>query len=533
MDSSAAAEARAQPRRVTDRERFLTFALAAAELLVEVLPDGRIDLAIGAFQSHFGLPPDSWHGRGVRELIALQDRADFDLAFGILLARNRLVPTAFRLSSATAMPVAVSGLRLLGQDDGRMCLTIAATPGRTAAAPHRPGQPAHLVDAATLQEAASAEARASQPRGTLGLLEIQGGTGAAGESIAALIRRTLTEALAADSLAGEFGAGRYGILCPTEVDIGALGLQLEALLLTAGHTVSVATSSLGLNHVGLTAMQATRALRYALSAFADGGTAAVVEAGFDAGLGGFVAAACTRGAWLRRAIAENRFSLIFQPIVALASGEVQHFEALLRPDPEPGNADLTPQNFVAFAETIGLSEELDWAVLGSVCAAARRARSLRIAANLSGLTLQSPAFRDRLLDLLDAEPLLTHRLMLEITETAEITDEAEAMTTIAALRDRGVPLCIDDFGAGAAAFRYLRLLRVDYVKIDGIFVTNAIRSPKDRVILASMVELIHGVGALVIAEHVETEEEAALMRDLGVDFGQGWLHGRPGPLPGG
>jgi EAL domain-containing protein (putative c-di-GMP-specific phosphodiesterase class I) len=190
------------------------------------------------------------------------------------------------------------------------------------------------------------------------------------------------------------------------------------------------------------------------------------------------------------------------------------------------------QEFVTFAETAGLSEELDWAVLATVCAAARRARQTRIAANLSGLTLQSPTFRERLLALLDAEPLLTHRLLIEITETAEIEDEAEAVRTVEALRARGLPLCIDDFGAGAAAFRYLRAFRVDYVKIDGLYVSAAGRSDQDRGIVAGMVDLARTVGARVVAERIETEAEAALMRELGVDYGQGWLYGKPGPLPG-
>ena len=106
------------------------------------------------------------------------------------------------------------------------------------------------------------------------------------------------------------------------------------------------------------------------------------------------------------------------------------------------------------------------------------------------------------------------------------------MRTVEALRERGLPLCIDDFGAGAAAFRYLRAFRVDYVKIDGLYVMAAARGDQDRAIVAGMVDLARTVGARVVAERIETEAEAALMRELGVDYGQGWLYGKPGPLPG-
>jgi EAL domain-containing protein (putative c-di-GMP-specific phosphodiesterase class I) len=278
-------------------------------------------------------------------------------------------------------------------------------------------------------------------------------------------------------------------------------------------------------------MQTTRALRHALASFARDGQAALDRAGFADGLAGFVAEAYARAVWLRRAIAERRFRMAFQPIVALHDRAPHHWEALLRPDPDDTSPVSGPQDFVTYAETAGLSEELDWAVLAAVCGAARTARGTRIAANLSGLTLQSALFRDRLLALLDAEPLLAHRLVIEITETAEIEDEAEAVRTVEALRARGLPLCIDDFGAGAAAFRYLRAFRVDYVKIDGLYVANAARSDQDRGIVAGMVDLARTVGAKVVAERIEIEAEAALMQELGVEYGQGWLFGRPGPLP--
>ncbi len=169
----------------------------------------------------------------------------------------------------------------------------------------------------------------------------------------------------------------------------------------------------------------------------------------------------------------------------------------------------------------------------TACEAARAASGARIACNLSGLSLQSAPFREQLCALLEACPDLARRLLVEITETAEIEDEDEATRTVDALRALGLPVCIDDFGAGAAAFRYLRIFRVDFVKVDGIYVTNAVESGRDRGFIAAMVDLATTVGAQVVAERIETEAQAALMQDLGVAFGQGYLFGRPGALPGG
>ncbi|TDH63762.1 EAL domain-containing protein [Dankookia rubra] len=514
----------AQPRRVTDRERFLTFALAAAEILLEVSPRGHILFAAGALQSRLGAPAESWVGRPVRDLLARGDRPGFDLAFAGLQARDRLPPICFHLADARRTPMSCAGLRLLGQDADRICLTFAAMPCQAAAA--LPSGPVALRDAAELA------ARDAGSPGTLGLIELRGEEGPLTPSaeIAERIRETIADGLAPDAVAGELAAGRYGLISGTLDDLDDLGARIAA---AAGDGASVATRSLPLAAEGLTPMQASRALRHALACFTRDGPEALDQAGFADGLSGFVTEAYARAVWLRRAIAERRFRLAFQPIVSLSDRAPHHFEALLRPEPEAASPVHGVQEFVTFAETAGLSEELDWAVLTTVCAATRRARQTRIAANLSGLTLQSPAFRDRLLVLLDAEPLLTHRLLIEITETAEIEDEAEAVRTVEALRARGLPLCIDDFGAGAAAFRYLHAFRVDYVKIDGLYVAAALRSDQDRGIVAGMVDLARTVGARVVAERIETEEEAALMRELGVDFGQGWLYGKPGPLPGG
>jgi EAL domain-containing protein (putative c-di-GMP-specific phosphodiesterase class I) len=191
-----------------------------------------------------------------------------------------------------------------------------------------------------------------------------------------------------------------------------------------------------------------------------------------------------------------------------------------------------PAEFVNLAEAVGLNEALDFAVLDRAARDLREHKPAeRVAVNLSGLSVQSPAFRARLFARLDSEPELAAQLMIELTESAEIEHEEEAAATLAGLRERGVPVCLDDFGAGAAAFRYLRAYRVDFVKVDGAFVTAALEQERDRRFVASMVDLSRAVGAEVIAERIETAAHADLMRELGVGYGQGWHLGRPGALP--
>ena len=285
-----------------------------------------------------------------------------------------------------------------------------------------------------------------------------------------------------------------------ETDLADLGARIAA---AAGDGASVATRSLPLAAEGLTPMQASRALRHALACFTRDGPEALDQAGFADGLSGFVTEAYARAVWLRRAIAERRFRLAFQPSSRSPTAPRTITRRCCGRNRMPRRRCSGVQEFVTFAETAGCPRSWTgrcWHRLRRGApgpADPHRRQPLRP-------HLQSPAFRERLLALLDAEPLLTHRLLIEITETAEIEDEAEAVRTVEALRERGLPLCIDDFGAGAAAFRYLRAFRVDYVKIDGLYVAAALRSDQDRGIVAGMVDLARTVGARVVAERIET-----------------------------
>jgi hypothetical protein len=143
-----------------------------------------------------------------------------------------------------------------------------------------------------------------------------------------------------------------------------LGAQIRDAVRGAGLEATVETRTVPLRADGLTPVQRTRALRYALDAFARGGRRAVDDAGFAAGgLPGFVSRACARAEALRWAIAGRRFGLAFQPIVSMGDRAVEHYEALLRPDPEVGSEFGPPGDFVALAEMMAMSEELDWAVI--------------------------------------------------------------------------------------------------------------------------------------------------------------------------
>ena len=150
-----------------------------------------------------------------------------------------------------------------------------------------------------------------------------------------------------------------------------------------------------------------------------------------------------------------------------------------------------------------------------------------VAVNLSGNSIGSPAFVRALQELLAKHEELRDKILFEITESAKIADLEAVNRSVQSLRQAGHKVCLDDFGAGAAAFQYLRALDVDVVKIDGAYVRDALSTGKGRAFLKAMAGLCNDLGIATVAEMVEEEDCLGFLRQCGIAFGQGYLFGRP------
>jgi EAL domain-containing protein (putative c-di-GMP-specific phosphodiesterase class I) len=536
------------------RERFAAFAMAAAELMLTVDTEGRVLFQAGAMLRRRKL--DKAIGRPARELVVERDRPAFDSAMARLAAEGRLGAMALHLLEDEGAPMALTGLvyaeprggagpdRL--ESERRLALCFAALPPM--ALPEEPA--GDMRDADALAREAERMLRATPQggaanRAVLSLLEFNGVDGRLNPRPA--VARRVTAALAehGGGVAAQLGPGFFGLVADsdaTQPSLGQVVERLQGILAGAGlNGARVTTAAVSLDesdHEGLTGPQAVRALRLALGTFARGGSAALAKAGFDGGLNGFVAAAGERAKVLSRAIADRRFSLAFQPIVELARPDdaPSHYEALIRPLVTEGLPAQGPQEFVTLVEMLGMSVQLDLAVLDATVQAISRAGDrVRVACNVSGLSLQDAEFRGKALDILASfPPSQRGRLLVEVTETAEIEHDQEARKTCEALRGQGISLCVDDFGAGAAGLNYLRLIQPSLVKLDGRFIESARgHAPGEQAAFATaLVDLARATGAEVVAEKVETEADARLARSLGCRYGQGWLFGRPGALAG-
>lgn len=514
-----------QLRRMQNNERFVAFAFAGADMMVETDIDGIVTYAAGAFRSKLGRPAEAFVGHDVRDLVAPVDHEVLETALSLLVERGRLQPLLIRLANPARTNLALAGMALPAQGCPlRLCLSLAQPP-------------APLVRAAgggtphSLARRTETRLRTGRPC-DLGLLEIKGAGNremASGEEVSRLL-----ETVAPHAVASEIAPGRFGLLGSgsSEVDLLSVASLLEVALRGQGVEVSVAPRHIPLVKGELSPVQAARALRQALNVFANKGTAGFDEAGFDGGLAGYIQRAGTQAAGLRKIIRGGHFSLAFQPIVSLADRTLHHYEALIRPGTMPDHPVREPQEFVMLVEALGFADELDLVVAQLSCEAASSA-GVRVAFNVSGQSMQSGGFRDRLTRLLAGNAACRAGLvMVEMTETAEIEDVAEAVRTAEALRSLGVPFCLDDFGAGANDIRLLRAFTPNIVKLDGSYIPAVTQGGRERGFVAGMIEIARATGAEVVAERVETEDEADALRALGVQYGQGWLFGRPGALPG-
>jgi len=228
------------------------------------------------------------------------------------------------------------------------------------------------------------------------------------------------------------------------------------------------------------------------------------------------------------AVVDSRaFKLVFQPVVSLTTGELRHHEALVR-----FKEGQSPFRMIRMAEELDVIEDLDRAVAEEAMKRLKADRQdrMKLAVNVSGRSIVSTGFVRAMLAL-DPSPRYRKRMIIEVTESAAITDLDLAQHHIEALQGAGYQVCLDDFGAGAASFAYLRALKVDIVKIDGSYVRELTASGRDDAMIRHLVNLCRELKVETVAEMVETHAVEDILRRAGVDYAQGWLFGQPASEP--
>ena len=346
----------------------------------------------------------------------------------------------------------------------------------------------------------------------------------AGDALLCQVADAWTRALPARAVLARHGGDEFALLLPGLAGPAALELVRRLCAEHPGVRMSVGVAE---HRVGDSAAQLMRRADQALYAAKDAGRGRCELDGVDSG-------------WdlardLAAAVAASRIAVHFQPIVELCSGDVVGVEALARwTHPELGA--VPPLEFITVAEQHGLIGALGEHVLRAACAqltALRRqsGRQLRLGVNVSGLELCDPGYPGRVAVVLEETGWPAEELVLEVTESLLEADSEVAVATLHALRALGIRIALDDFGTGYSSFSRLDTLPVDVLKVDSSFTATITSSVRRAQMLRSIVGLAGALGLDVVAEGIESAEQDDLLRSVGCTFGQGWLHGRPMPLP--
>jgi diguanylate cyclase (GGDEF)-like protein len=229
---------------------------------------------------------------------------------------------------------------------------------------------------------------------------------------------------------------------------------------------------------------------------------------------------------IRQGLEQGRFLMRYQPIVSLRTRAAVGYEALMRWR-HPIRGEIAPAEFIPVAERSGLIHALgDFALRQACLDASRWPHTMQVSINMSVVELMESAVPQRILTALATTELAPHRVRIEITETARIPDLGRLRHVIDEIRALGVSVALDDFGTGHSSLTHLQSLSFDSLKIDHRFVRD-LATPRTASMIRMLIAYARQIGVMVVAEGVETEQQAAQLSAMGCSHAQGWLFGRP------
>ena len=227
-----------------------------------------------------------------------------------------------------------------------------------------------------------------------------------------------------------------------------------------------------------------------------------------------------------RALNDRRIMIALQPVVNAGDHDLEFYECLVRLR-LPDGVVLDASEFVPVAEELGLSKLIDHRALELVIELLRATTNRKLALNVSALSTTEGYWIDALEALTGKDRGLTERLIVEITESAAISDMEATAAFVSALKSAGCKVVLDNLGAGSASFRSIRSLSVDMVKIDGSFIENLGQDKRSETLVQTQIELAHGFGLATVGEWVSDTRSVELLEKAGVSYLQGDLFGAP------
>lgn len=526
----------------TERDRYLAFAFAWADLVIEV-KDGAIIFAAGASEPLLGCRAVALAGRPIEEIACGADKVSLKEACSLIERHGRIAETVVRLAGPDGRRprVALAGHGL--SSGGHLFLAL-RTLWRDSAGQAQPkardvatglyaGSDFHALAAARLKTTGPVAAGPVD----LTLLSI-GGLDEACRTMKEDDREALMAAVGtlirANSIDGDSATmveeNKFGLLSSGDV-CGALKKEVADLVAAAlpDRTVDVSTASIPVGDTAaISEEDLAKGLLYTLQKFQETESSVRLQ-NLATRMNTLVDDTYGKISSFKNIVARQLFDVALQPVISARNGVIHHFEALCRF--QGAGANASPYKVINFAEETGQIHQFDLSMAAKVVrlmeAFPRNNDMYRVAVNVSGYSIFQDSYLEGLFSLLAENDWTAGRLIFEITESSRMANLEQANSFIQRLRRAGYEVCLDDFGAGAASFQYLSALEVDVVKLDGSAVKNAERSAKGRAFLSALTELCRRLSVHTVAEMVDSPGTLTFVKDCGCDFVQGWLFGKP------
>lgn len=528
-----------------ERDRFVALAFCAADVLFETEANLKISYAAGATVALTGTAPEDIIGESLLDIIVPADRPLIAELIRNMSSAKRLDPVSVHLTSekGPTPPLLLTGYLLPDIPDSIFfALRLGSSAETTNSIEEAGRDPATgLFQTTAFVRRASERLKAAQADGeglNLTMVRLQDFAdlysrldAETGDMLLKTIAACLRVNAAPGETVGRFDGNNYGLVHKPDVDIDDLQQRIAFHVQTAdpeGRGIEVLTGTVSTDVIDVPDSDLVKAVHYSIKRFCEEANAETAINDISENLHSQVQATSRKMTNFREIVSASSFDVAFQPIVEIITGKISHFEALAR---FSGGSDRSPYELITFAENTGLICDFDFAMcrklLDLLAETNRTGQRYKIAMNLSGRSVGNVAFLTALQDLLKEHGDLREQLIIEITESARVRDLEMANRFIQNLRASGHIVCLDDFGAGASALRYLHHLDVDVVKIDGQYIRGAQSGRKMRAFVKSIANLCTELDIVTIAEMVEDEAVIDILIDCGIQYGQGYYFGKP------
>lgn len=523
------------------RDRFVAFAFASADLFLEVSSEGKVVYALGASKGLTGFDDTEIIGRKWLELFSVYDQAQLLHLYESAKPGKRWGPVLIDLNELISKRKAVlTGIKMPGNRNFYITLGLSnLLMGKMFGNAGKKGN-GELLTRETFLEQAKDTLETAKSLGQdvdmtlFDFAPTEEDRRRMGENNWNNMLGSIASFLQSQSIDGnaaaEIADGRYTVIHEKDVDGDFIRDRLQALAQEndpTGNGVEVHAKTISSDLSTMSDHDAARALVYTINEFERKGTKLTIES-LNSGFASYAEANAQKLKEFQAIIQRLDFSLFFQPIVDLDTLEVSHYEMLSR-----FNKGDTME-WIMFGEDMGMAADFDLAVceraINYISFKGGGSRT-KFSLNLSGQSVENSSFFEKLEQQLAKGKNLHERLMFEITESSNINDLDKVNRFVERLQRMGYIIALDDFGAGSASFQYLQTLKVDMVKIDGKYIRKIMTSQRDAAMVKNMVRMCKDLGVSVVAEFVEEREQANRLREMGVKYGQGYLFGKAEPAP--